>query len=376
MASAAAPPSSPVPDAPRLSAPSAAASQVPALAWLEDACRTHGLVDAAARLSEVHTLLRDDLDAVDSVLRGVAPHPELGVYADPARASAAQLAAAPGKRLRAACVLAAARLGDTTHSGHARALALAVELVHAATLLHDDVIDQGEVRRGRPTARVVFGNAVAVLGGDWLLVRALVQVRRAERPALVDRLLAVLERMLVAESRQLARTTLLPSRSEYLELAEGKTASLFEWALEAGGCVAELDAGALAGLRTFGRGVGLAFQLADDALDLSGDASVLGKAALQDLRDGKTGYPLILAAERAPQLVALLEDARRVDGAMPKELTRAILEIVAQTGAVEATLAFANEHAREATAALEALPNAPTRAALCAIAHAAAHRSS
>src|SRR5690606_25678383 len=184
-----------------------------------------------------------------------------------------------------------------------RDLAVACELVHAATLLHDDVIDEGTERRGAPAARVIYGNSASVLAGDALFTEALRLVGRAGVPGLLDELLTVIAEMVDAEALQLERRGRLDlSREAYLRVIRGKTATLFRWALRAGGGAAGLGAGQVDALGEAGASLGLAFQLTDDLLDLDGDPAVTGKDALADLRQGKVTWPVILACEREPDL--------------------------------------------------------------------------
>src|SRR5262249_22155884 len=139
------------------------------------------------------------------------------------------------------CVALAARAGNGFGAA-ARQLAVAVELVHTATLLHDDVVDVGDTRRGAPAARVVYGNAASIFAGDWLLVEALRRVRAAAVPDALDRLLDIIEEMIMAESTQLDRRgVMVADRAAYFRVVEGKTASLFRWALWAGGRAGGLD---------------------------------------------------------------------------------------------------------------------------------------
>ena len=146
-----------------------------------------------------------------------------------------------GKHLRPLCVALASRFGDG-FTDQARALAVAVELVHSATLLHDDVVDVAERRRGEPAACVVYGNAASIFAGDWLLVAALRRIAAAGVDGLLDRMLAVIDEMIVAESIQLERRgNVTGSRDDYFAIVEGKTAALFRWAMVAGARVARLS---------------------------------------------------------------------------------------------------------------------------------------
>jgi geranylgeranyl pyrophosphate synthase len=209
-----------------------------------------------------------------------------------------------------------------------RELAVACELVHAATLLHDDVIDQGQERRGAQTARVLFGNPASVLGGDHLLVDALRRVRLCGQDRLLGRLFEVIGEMIAAEAVQLERRGhFAPDRAVYDRVVHGKTAVLFGWAMEAGAEVGGDDPAIGQALARAGTALGLAFQLVDDALDLEGDAAVTGKDSLLDLREGKLTWPLIVACEQDPGLVEelravafrpeSLDDTVQRDGATP-----------------------------------------------------------
>nr|MBA3395256.1 polyprenyl synthetase family protein [Deltaproteobacteria bacterium] len=223
-----------------------------------------------------------------------------------------------GKHLRPVCVALASRFGDG-FTERARGLAVAVELVHSATLLHDDVVDLAERRRGQPSAAVVYGNAASIFAGDWLLVAALRRIAAAGVDGLLDKMLSVIDEMILAESVQLERRGKLGHAAElraaYFEIVEGKTAALFRWAMIAGARAANLPAGCEAALERYGLHLGVAFQAVDDELDF---AEGTGKDPLVDLREGKITYPLVIALEREPglreRLEALLaEDAPRRD---------------------------------------------------------------
>src|SRR5258706_11907853 len=174
-----------------------------------------------------------------------------------------------GKHLRPLCVALASRFGDG-FTPRTRGLAVAVELVHTATLLHDDVVDLAERRRGEPAACVVYGNAASIFAGDWLLVAALRRIAAAGVDGVLDRMLAVIDEMIVAESIQLERRgNVTGTREDYFAIVEGKTAALFRWAMIAGARVAGLEPAAEAALERFGLHLGIAFQAVDDELDFA-----------------------------------------------------------------------------------------------------------
>src|SRR5688572_13456509 len=204
-----------------------------------------------------------------------------------------------GKHLRPLCVALASRFGEG-FTPRARGLAVAVELVHTATLLHDDVVDLAERRRGQPAAAVVYGNAASIFAGDWLLVAALRRIASAGVDGLLDRMLAVIDEMIMAESLQLERRgRVVADRDEYFRIVEGKTAALFRWAMLAGARSAGMSAEHEAVHEKYGVHLGVAFQAVDDELDFA-SLEATGKDPLADLREGKMTYPLIVALEREP----------------------------------------------------------------------------
>jgi octaprenyl-diphosphate synthase len=245
-----------------------------------------------------------------------------------------------------------------------RNVAVAAELVHAATLLHDDVIDQGTERRGAPAARIIYGNAASILGGDHLLLRALRAVRSVGQPELLDSLLATIDQMVDAEAIQLERRGRLDaSRDTYLAVIRGKTAALFRWGLHAGGVLGRVDPDSVAALEKAGLALGTAFQLVDDILDLRGDPAVTGKSALADLREGKITWPFIIACERDPDLRLQLAASVKNGGEDPEQI-RSVVARVVEVGGVEATRSFALGQRDEAERALEAIAPGPARQAL------------
>ena len=319
----------------------------------------------ARRLAELREWLAEDLQAIEAEI-GVV----VGAGGSIAKRSAHHLLTRPGKRVRPICVLLGARLArpqiDASHAHAARDLGLAAELVHAATLLHDDVIDLGTERRGAPTARMLYGNTASVLGGDQLLTMALRRIRKADPSDMLDRVLAVIDLMVEAEALQLEQQQKLdPSPAIYNRIISGKTASLFRWSLEAGAALAGLGSGAVELAGAAGHHLGLAFQLVDDVLDLQGDPAVIGKDSLADLRQGKVTWPFLLAAQAdaaiVPQLRAFADGSNL-------ELGHALLAKVVACGAVEATRQRADDEVAAAKAALAKLPPGRACDALTAVA--------
>lgn len=338
------------------------------LALLGDVAGRAALPALSERLVALASELAGELSGVDAELRALE-----GGGAALERA-AGQLLGAGGKHLRATCLLLAARLGGGEPSAGARSLAVAVELVHAASLLHDDVLDEGHTRRGAPTARVLYGNSVSVLAGDWLLVEALGRVHAVPEGRLAE-LLTTLRHMAQAESLQLAALDgPAPPVDTCRRIADGKTASLFAWALSAGASSGGAPEAVVQAAAACGRALGLAFQLVDDLLDLEAEAAPLGKDALQDLRPGQANQALALACERDPELAALLAARPGAADALAP-WRREVCSRVARSGGLDAARAEVARLTGDAVAALESLADSPARDALAALARGIAGRS-
>jgi octaprenyl-diphosphate synthase len=318
------------------------------------------------RLVALERWVRDDLALLEHDLEAI-PRGARVIHA-----AAHHLLDLKGKHLRPTCVALASRFGDGL-TPRARSLAVAVELVHSATLLHDDVVDVAERRRGQPTACTVYGNAASIFAGDWLLVAALRKISAAAVPGLLDHMLQVIEDMIVAESIQLERRGVLSGgRDEYFAIAEGKTAALFRWAMIAGARTAELPVAAEAALDRFGLHLGVAFQAIDDELDF---ADTTGKDPLADLREGKQTFPLVVALERKP---ALRDDIEALL-AEPEPARPALVELataIRGTGALVATRALAEDRVQRALDEIAILPAGPAREALVTVALASLQRAS
>jgi octaprenyl-diphosphate synthase len=280
------------------------------------------------------------------------------------RAAARHLVDAGGKRIRPTITLLACGACD----GPLRAavpFACAAELTHSATLLHDDVIDDGPIRRGQPASRVLWGNAVSVLSGDWLLTRALEMVAaEPARSAALPALLATMRRLVEGEVLQLSlRGSFEATEQDYFDVVRGKTASLFGWSAAAGAWAAGVRGQVPEALAEFGEGIGMAFQLVDDALDYAADPELLGKRLGQDFMEGKATLPLIRAFQEEPhvrQRLAALLDGKDDGAAVAAE----VIQAVKRTGGIEAARALAREQTAAAMEALEKVPEGPHRRAL------------
>lgn len=288
-----------------------------------------------------------DMRAVDGLIR---EHMDSPVPVIPALAD--HLIAGSAKRLRPLLTIAAARLCGARDDACLK-LAAAVEFIHTATLLHDDVVDSSELRRGRVAAHLIWGAPASVLVGDFLFARAFeLMVGAGSMPAL--EVLARASRVISeGEVLQLTRSHDLDlSQDVYLDIIRAKTAELFAAAAEAGAISAGASPERCRALRTFGQDLGLAFQLIDDALDYSGDAGTLGKNPGDDFREGKVTLPLLLAMQRT---AGAERDfwVRTVDRReqTPEDLDRA-RALMAETRALDDTLDLAVRYAESAKAAI------------------------
>ena len=302
------------------------------LTSLQAVCDSQGLEDLSAHLADLADLVKWDMSALEKGIQSL-PVGESVVHK-----SAHHLLEIAGKRLRPMCVVLASRLGQGLDD-KTREFGVAVELVHCATLLHDDVVDAGDQRRGVPAARTLYGNAASIFAGDWLLVDALRRVRAAEMPDVLIRLLDIIDEMIFAEAIQLENRGKIDARMQtYMQVVEGKTAALFRWAMFAGARAGGLDADACGALESYGRHLGVAFQLIDDHLDYAGDGDRIGKSPFTDLREGKMTHPVIVALERDPALRPVLDEL--VTGAwdeVPEGPRARLLSALNHTGALEST---------------------------------------
>jgi octaprenyl-diphosphate synthase len=317
----------------------------------ETADRVGPLGRVEARFSTIQAIFGPELAYVEAELKKAAAD-----GARPGTQAAAHLVGGGGKRVRPLTVLlSAACFGPLP--GAASDLAVVAELVHSATLLHDDVIDDSPERRGNPAARTVWGNAVSVLAGDLLLTHALDRTLAADARALSE-LITTLRRLVDGEIVQLrGRAKLDTSEKVYFRILEDKTASLFGWSARAGAIVAGASDAERDALGIFGERMGVAFQLVDDTLDYAGDPAETGKALFSDLSEGKVTLPLVLALAEAPALVSLLDRARDGDHRAADELAR----MVRQTGACQEVRRRAAEETERALAALSGVRPSPAR---------------
>jgi len=315
-----------------------------------------GAEDALRRLTR---LVSSDIEAcnrliVERMHSPVALIPQL----------AAHIVAAGGKRLRPLLTLAAARLCGYTGRRHV-ALAACVEFIHTATLLHDDVVDESTLRRGRASANALFGNKPSVLVGDFLFARAfqlMVEDGNLEVLAVLSAASAT-----IAEGEVLQLITqndTATTEAQYLEVVEGKTAALFAAATRVGALVADRGRGEADALEAYGRNLGIAFQLVDDALDYAAEQEQLGKTVGDDFREGKITLPVLIAFQEGGEAErAFWRRTLEGRGQQDEDLAEA-QRLIARHRAVERTVERAGRYGDAALAALSGFERGEARAAL------------
>ncbi|MEM7663840.1 MAG: polyprenyl synthetase family protein [Pseudomonadota bacterium] len=306
-------------------------------------------------IADMQDMLSGDLADVEKILAAEAASP---VEMIPDLSS--HIVAAGGKRLRPMVTLAAAHAaGGANEATHA--LAAAVEFIHTATLLHDDVVDESELRRGKPAAKAIWGNSASILVGDFLFARAFMLMVRTGSLDILNILSQASAVIAEGEVRQLAAIGKydLPTE-EYLAIVEAKTAALFEASARAG-ALSSGSADHAESLAHYGKNLGLAFQIIDDALDYGGTTSVIGKSVGDDFREGKVTLPVIIARRRGSDEDREFWDrALNVDTQQDEDLSHAI-HLIRSTGAAEATVQEAEAYVGLAKSALVSLPTSPYR---------------
>jgi octaprenyl-diphosphate synthase len=314
--------------------------------------------DGGSELEALSALVASDLGLVNSLILSrtgsdVQMIPEVANH----------LIQSGGKRLRPLLTLAAAKLARYPGEGHIR-LAAAVEFMHTATLLHDDVVDESEMRRGKASARMVWGNQASVLVGDFLLGQAFRMMVEVGSLPCLDILSTAATVIAEGEVMQLAAAkNIATTEDEYLAVISAKTAALFAAACEVGpalmGATEEQDAA-----RSYGASLGIAFQLVDDALDYGGREAKLGKKVGDDFREGKITLPVIFAVRRGSPgerefWKRTLEQGHADDSAL-----ETAIELLQRHGAIEETLARARHYGATACEALGVFPDSQAKRAL------------
>ena len=311
----------------------------------------------AADMSEVDRVLRESLDSDVALIRQVAEH----------------IIGGGGKRLRPALLLLSARACGYTGTYH-HTLAAVVEMIHTATLLHDDVVDESKLRRGHATANTTYGNSASVLVGDFLYSRAFQRMVGIGSLRVLEILSSATNVIAEGEVLQLMNSG-DPDLDEeaYLAVIRRKTAKLFEAAAQLGALLGGAPPEREAALGRYGIHLGTSFQLVDDVLDYSGDLDAIGKNLGADLSEGKMTLPLIRA-----RTVGSAEDAKLIrDAITGGGLTefRPVVDVLLRTGALDYTRSRAERESVAANACVDGLPDTPYRKSLLELASFAARRS-
>jgi len=326
----------------------------------------------------IFDLVRDDLALVEQEIsaqsgEAIKPISEISCY----------LREGGGKRLRPALLLLAA--GASGYRGpSAIRLGAVMELIHSATLIHDDVIDGANTRRGRPSANARWGNHMSVLAGDWLYMQSFEMALRERNFAILDILIGLTQNMVEGELLQLTRLGRIDlTETQATELAYRKTACLFSGCARLGAVLGRQLQPVEDALAEYGRNAGLAFQLVDDLLDFTASPEKLGKPVLSDLKEGKVTLPLIFALETqdaaeqhsasvdgnghangdARRLVAKVLEERDFQSVRPEQITK----LVRDTGALDRARKLAREYVSRAKDCLKELPDTEYRRALLAV---------
>ncbi len=312
-----------------------------------------------ASLKPLLDLVARDMERLN---RLILSHAEAHVELIPKLAG--HLINAGGKRLRPMITLATARLCDYRGEEHIT-VACAVEFLHTATLLHDDVVDESDIRRGNKAARLIWGNQATVLVGDYLLAQCFRMMVRTRDLDALDIMSAAAADIAEGEVLQLTlQNNIATTEDDYMQMIEWKTAALFAAAAELGAVMARRPQEERAAMRSFGRNLGIAFQLVDDALDYGGEQARMGKQVGDDFREGKITLPVVLAYRRGDgEERAFWERViqRREQG--EGDLERA-LELMRRHDAISDTIARARHYGDIARDALAIFPDSAARRAL------------
>jgi len=303
------------------------------------------------------SLIADDMQAVDHVIR-TRLHSDVVLI----RQVAEYIISAGGKRLRPTLTLLCGRACGY-QGEHLHQLAAMVECIHTATLLHDDVVDESDLRRGRETANALFGNAASVLVGDFLYTRAfqmMVTTRNMRILEVMAEATNIIAEGEVLQLLNIGNTDV--SESQYLQVIEYKTAKLFEAACRVGALIAGVDSARETALADYGRHLGTAFQIIDDVLDYSGDEATIGKSLGDDLAEGKPTLPLIFTMLHGTPDQA--ECVRQAIAHASRDHFQEVLAAVQSCGALEYARNEAAQAARRASDAIASLPESDAKRAM------------
>ena len=316
------------------------------------------MATAATNAREVFELLRDDLAAIErefgrDTVSNVRVITDIGEY----------LRAGGGKRIRPALLLLSSKLFGNGNRG-AIQLGAVVEIIHTATLVHDDIIDEAHTRRGRAAANTQWGNSKCVLAGDWLYMQAFKIAVQQRNFRVLDVLIDLTQMMVEGELLQMEKLGRLISLDEHFDLIYRKTACLFSICMRLGAILGGADSEQQERLALYGRSVGMAFQIVDDVLDLTASEDILGKPVGSDLREGKVTMALIHALERCTpeerQSIQTVLDER----AFLSVTHQQILDLLNRYGSLDAALARASQFAQDARQAICSFPDSEIKRAL------------
>jgi octaprenyl-diphosphate synthase len=317
---------------------------------------------AAADLAQIFEPIREELEAVEHefvqhIQSKVALIPEMGRY----------IQKSGGKRVRPAVLLMSARLSGYT-GDRAVLYAAVVEFIHTATLVHDDIIDGADMRRGRLAAHSRWGNDITVLLGDYLYIKSMALALTHDSLDLVRLLCDVTLRMIEGELYQLTKAGDVDiTEEEHFEIIRRKTAFLFGGCAQIGGLLGKVGADYEAALRDYGFNLGVAFQLVDDLLDYTADQEALGKPIGGDLREGKVTLPVIILRERAGEDAYSLIRSIVAERSVTPEQWREVLRLLKESRATDLAYERAVEYAERAKACLSIFPPSRERDALIAL---------
>jgi octaprenyl-diphosphate synthase len=313
---------------------------------------------AAINGKEIFELLRDDLSAIEREFgRDTVSHveaiTEIGEY----------LRAGGGKRIRPMLVLLSSKLFDYRGRGAIK-LGAVVEIIHTATLVHDDIIDEAQSRRGRPAANTQWGNSKCVLAGDWLYMQAFKTALQERNFRILDTLIDLTQQMVEGELLQIEKLGKLISLDEHFDLIYRKTACLFSVCMRLGAILGGATAEQEQNLAQYGSDLGMAFQIVDDVLDLTASEDVLGKPVASDLREGKVTMSVIHALERCSsrerQMISTVIRDRAFNGVGHGD----ILQILHHYGSIQAAHDRAAQYAKLARNAICNFPYCEAKRAL------------
>ena len=312
----------------------------------------------ATNAREIFELLRDDLAAIErefgrDTVSSVRVITDIGEY----------LRAGGGKRIRPALLLLATKLFGDGQRGAVQ-LGAVVEIIHTATLVHDDIIDEAQTRRGRASANTQWGNSKCVLAGDWLYMQAFKIAVQQRNFRILDVLTNLTQMMVEGELLQIEKLGRLISLDEHFDLIFRKTACLFSTCMRLGAILGGATTEQEEKLAVYGRSTGMAFQIVDDVLDLTASEDILGKPVGSDLREGKVTMAVIHALERCTPEERTMIQTVLDERAFGSTSHQQVLDILNRYGSLDAALARASEFAEEARKSICNFPDSEIKRAL------------